>query len=272
MLTLQRFRLGYAPLPVLTKKPIPPDSFNMGEHDAAFIANLSKNEKNFGVPGKVVQIVRPFYLGKTEVTYDQYDYYVWQQHRSGNTKITFPITVKGGRGNYPVANVSWFEAAEYAKWLGDQTKNTCRLPTEAEWEYAARAGTITAYSWGDKLGIGNANCDGCGNSQSNLKEECQKKDLTAMPVACFSPNNFDLYDISGNVWEWTCSNWEDQFDGSEQQCNNDTTKRTQVRVLRGGSWFDNQDRARVSARSGVLTSDASGDDVGFRVLCESPIE
>src|SRR5690606_16781685 len=98
MITLQRFRLGYAPLPDLTKKPIPPGSFEMGEHDAAFIANLGELEKHFGVPGKAIHIAQPFYLGKTEVTYDQYDYYVWQQHRSGNTDIKFPNTAEGGRG------------------------------------------------------------------------------------------------------------------------------------------------------------------------------
>ncbi len=137
--TLQRFRLGYAPpLPALTEKPIPSGSFNMGEQDAAFIANLGEAEKNFGVPGKPIDIARPFYLGKTEVTYEQYDYYVWQQHRSGNTAIAFPNTAQGGRGNRPVVNVNWFDAVAYARWLGEQTNNQCRLPTEAEWEYAAR--------------------------------------------------------------------------------------------------------------------------------------
>ncbi len=259
--TLQRFRLGYAPLPALTEKHIPSGSFNMGEQDAAFIAKLGQNEKLFGVPGKLIHTAEPFYLGKTEVTYEQYDYYVWQQYRSGNTTIPFPNTVKGGRGNQPVVNVKWFEAVAYASWLGKQINNQCRLPTEAEWEYAARAETTTAYPWGNEPGSNNANCDGCRSSSDNKE---------SAPVGSFAENQFGLYDMSGNVWEWTCSNWRNQFDDNAQQCNDDTTD-TQYRVVRGGSWHSNPDLVRVSVRT--FRDPVSPDiNIGFRVLCESPIE
>ncbi|HBV20310.1 MAG TPA: hypothetical protein DEF07_01150, partial [Nitrosomonas sp.] len=138
--TLQQFRFGDPVLPVLTDKPIPAGSFDMGEQDADFSARLGELEKHFGVPGKPAQIAQPFYLGKTEVTYAQYDYYVWQQHSTGNTAVTFPNTARGGRGNRPVVNVNWFEATAYADWHGEQIGMQCRLPTEAEWEYAARGG------------------------------------------------------------------------------------------------------------------------------------
>lgn len=253
--TLQRFRFGYPLYPALTEKPIPAGSFDMGEQDAAFIATLGEYAKHFGVPGKPVQIAQPFYLGKTEITYEQYDYYVWQQHRSGKTEIAFPSTAKGGRGNQPVVNVNWLEAMAYAQWLGEQTNNQCRLPTEAEWEYAARAGTQTAYPWGDDIGNNNANCDGCGSHWD--KEQ-------SAPVGSFAANPFGLYDMSGNVWEWMSSNWREQFDGSEQQCNEDTTD-TSARVVRGGSWFNLPDFVRSSARYFYLPGYRVV-GIGFRVL------
>ncbi|PXW88905.1 formylglycine-generating enzyme required for sulfatase activity [Nitrosomonas sp. Nm84] len=261
MLTLQRFRLGYAPLPDLTEKPISPGSFNMGEQDAAFIANLGELEKHFGVPSKAIEITQPFYLGKNEITYDQYDYYVWQQHRSGDTETKFPNTGQGGRGDRPVVNVNLSEAMGYVAWLGKQTGQNCRLPMEAEWEYAARAGTVTAYYWGDEVGSNHANCNGCGSPWGNKE---------SAPVGSFAANQFGLYDMSGNVWEWTCSNRRERFDGSEQQCNDETTD-AQSRVVRGGSWDVDPDGARSSAR-GISNPAVRNNVVGFRVLCESPIE
>lgn len=259
--TLLQFRLGHAPLPVLTEKAIPPGAFNMGEQDAAFIAGLGEYEKYFGVPGQSVSIEQPFYLSQTEITYEQYDYYVWQQHRAGNTAIAFPNTAKGGRGDRPVVNVSWFEAKAYSAWLSTQTDRQCRLPTEGEWEYAARADTTTAYHWGDEPGSNNANCAGCDSLWDNQE---------AAPVASFSANPHGLYDMSGNVWEWTCSNWREQFDGSEQHCNNDMDD-TQSRVVRGGSWINNPANVRSSVRI-IIHPFNRYNVLGFRVLCSSPIE
>lgn len=258
MWTQQRFRFGYAPLPELTEKLIPVGAFAMGEQDAAFIASLGENEKYLGVPGKSIRIEQPFYLSKTEVTYEQYDYYVWQQ-RFSNTPVTFPTRAKGGRGNRPVVNVNWHEATAYAAWLGKQRKRECRLPTEAEWEYAARAGTQTAYPWGDDLGSNNANCDGCGSQWDNEQ---------SAPVGSFAANGFGLYDMSGNVWEWTCSAWRDQFDGQEQRCGE---IEDEARVMRGGSWSNPPAGARSAFR--VLSHpDFRNDFIGFRVLCSSPID
>ena len=256
--TLQRFRFGNPIMPVLNT--IPSGSFNMGEQDEVFIASLGEYKKNFGVPGKAIQITQPFYLGKTEITYEQYDYYVWQQHRADNTAVAFPNTAKGGRGDRPVVNVSWVNAMAYAHWLGKQTGKQCRLPTEAEWEYAARAGTTSAYHWGDKAGKNNANCNDCGSPWDNQE---------AAPVGSFSANKYGLHDMSGNVWEWICSNWREQFDGSEQHCNNDAD--FQAGVVRGGCWGDNQGFARSSARDNTHLL-VRRDIIGFRVLCESPIE
>jgi formylglycine-generating enzyme required for sulfatase activity len=260
MWTQQRFRFGYAPLPELSEKPIPTGSFKMGEQDVEFIAMLGEYEKNFGVPGKSIQIKQPYHLGKYEVTYEQFDYYVWQQQRTSNETITFPANAVGGRGGRPVVNVNWHEATAYAVWLGEQTGQTCRLPTEAEWEYAARAGTQTAYPWGDETGSNHANCDGCGSAWDGK--------MTA-PVGSFPANSLGLHDMSGNVWEWTCSAWRDHFDGEEQQCA--VRESTEARVLRGGSWSLNPDSARSATRFDYAP-DYRHYDFGFRVLCSSPID
>jgi formylglycine-generating enzyme required for sulfatase activity len=98
-----------------------------------------------------------------------------------------------GRATRPVIFVSWDDAQQYVAWLSKMTGKVYRLLTEAEWEYAARAGSPTAYSWGDKIGKNNAVCNSCGS---------QWDDRQSAPVGSFMPNAFGLYDMHGNVWEW----------------------------------------------------------------------
>ena len=262
MWTLQRFRLGYTPLPELAQ--IPAGSFNIGEQEKTFIEALDDEKEYFGVPSKSIRISKPFYLGKTEITYEQYDYFIWQQQRNSikdknGKNLEYPTIAKGGRGNQPVVYVDWHQAGSYARWLGEQIGQNCRLPTEAEWEYAAQAGKNTAYPWGDDIGANNANCNDCLSQWDGNQ---------AAPVGIFKANAYGLYDMPGNVWEWTCSNWRKQFDGSEQQCSDDTTD-LQPRVLRSGSWEDHPDYLRVSSRNFTLP-DKRADVIGFRVLCSSP--
>jgi len=169
MVLQQRFRLGYAPIPELV--PIPPGAFDMGEQDRQFIESIPEEFlPNFGLPGKHTEVAGAFDLGKYEVTYEEFDYYIWEQQRSGRRDVKYPTTAKGGRGRQPVVNIDWNEAMAYAGWLGERKGLECRLPTEAEWEYAARAGTPTAYPWGDDVRQESqgairamANCDGCGS-------------------------------------------------------------------------------------------------------------
>ena len=92
--------------------------------------------------------------------------------------------------NHPVTCVSWNDATKYAVWLSDKTGKNYRLPTEAEWEYAARAGTDTKYWWGNKIGKNNANCDGCGSKWD---------DKQTAPVGSFAANAFGLHDVHGNL-------------------------------------------------------------------------
>jgi formylglycine-generating enzyme required for sulfatase activity len=155
-----------------------------------------------------------------------------------------------------VINVSWYDAQRYAAWLSKMTGKPYRLLSEAEWEYAARAGTSTLYSWGDEIGKDNTNCLGCG-VEGDGKETA--------PVGSFSANAFGLHDMLGNVSEWV----EDCFhanydgapaDGSAWAARNDCYSR----VLRGGGWNSSPDKLRSASR-GTGRTFSQSNSVGFRV-------
>jgi formylglycine-generating enzyme required for sulfatase activity len=170
-----------------------------------------------------------FAMGRYEVTFAEYDKFVVA------TGIKKPGDAGWGRGNRPVINVSWYDVTAYAEWLSQETGYKYRLPTEAEWEYAARAGTSTRYWWGNDIGKNRAACDGCG-----AKWGWDAKRMTA-PIGSFAANSFGLYDTVGNVWEWTCSEYEKRYNGKETKCKNKATikssgENSSVFVLRGGSW------------------------------------
>ena len=127
------------------------------------------------------------------------------------------------------------------------------MPTEAEWEYAARAHSITAYSWGPDLGVGRANCFDC---------EYRWAGRSTVPVGSFEPNDFGLYDMHGNVWEW-CQDWYGPYD--KKSLNNPTGPKSGVaRVVRGGSWYDNGQDVRSALRL-RLGPDNRHDGIGFRL-------
>jgi formylglycine-generating enzyme required for sulfatase activity len=110
-----------------------------------------------------------------------------------------------GRGRMPVINVSWRAAKQYTAWLSKITGKDWRLLSESEWEYAARAGALTFYAWGNKFGTGDANCADCGSSWDGKQ--------TAL-VGSFRPDEFGLHDMHGNVWEWVEDSWHDTYDGA----------------------------------------------------------
>jgi formylglycine-generating enzyme required for sulfatase activity len=163
--------------------------------------------------------VRRFAMERYEVTFAEYDKFA---EATGRKK---PNDRGWGRGNRPVINVSWDDATAYANWLSQQTGHTYRLPTEAQWEYAARAGTTTKYWWGNNIGSNKANCYG---------NYCGDKFRYTAPVGSFSPNPFGLYDTVGNVWEWTCSEYENRYNGKESKCIRQNSG--SLRALRGGAW------------------------------------
>jgi formylglycine-generating enzyme required for sulfatase activity len=153
-----------------------------------------------------------------------------------------------GRGN---------SATSYVAWLSNKTSKPYRLLTEPEYEYAMRAGTQTAYWWGNDIGKGNANCDGCGSRWDGRQ---------TAPVGSFAPNEFGLYDMSGNVWEWVEDCWHDSYRGSPLDGSAWTTACTDVsqRVIRGGSWNDGPQGLRSAVR--LRYSEGSRhNDIGFRL-------
>ena len=152
--------------------------------------------------------------------------------------------------------MSWDDAKEYIAWLTRITGKEYRLLTEAEWEYAARAGATTAYSWGDEIGDGNANCDGCASHWDNKQ---------TAPVGSFKPNAFGLYDMHGNVYEWVEDPWHDNYsgapvDGSAWLEGGEASRR----VVRGGSWDDDPPYLRAAFRD-RNSSDRRYYNLGFRL-------
>jgi len=176
--------------------------------------------------------VGQFAMGRHEVTFAEYDRFATA---TGRTK---PDDEGWGRGNRPVINVSWNDATAYADWLSQQTGHQYRLPTEAEWEYSARAGTETKYWWGNEIGSNQANCANsyCGDSF----------EYTA-PVGSFGANPFGLYDTVGNVWEWTCSEYESSYQGAEQRCV--STDSSSPRAFRSGAWGSGPRSVRSANRN-----------------------
>jgi formylglycine-generating enzyme required for sulfatase activity len=197
-----------------------------------------------------VTIARPFAVSKFEVTFEQWDACV---ANGGCARVP---DSNMGRGTQPVINVSWDDVQQYMVWISTMTGRPYRLLSEAEWEYAARAGTKTAFSWGDEIGKNNADCDGCGSEWDSRR---------TAPVGSFAPNQFGLYDMHGNVWEWVedClhSNYEGApKDGSAWIAQGDCNHR----VVRGGSWAGYSVGLRSALRF-WYPSDDHGNDLGFRV-------
>lgn len=234
---------------------IPAGSFTMGEQESTFINSLREDEKKyFGLPNKTIEFTQSFYMTRHEITREQYTSYVQAKNLKHQIENISTNDLNHDR-KQPAVEVNWRMAMSYATWLGEQKQLNCRLPTEAEWEYAAKSGQKTAYPWGHEIGTNNANCNNCGSQWDNLK---------AAPVGQFRANTFGLYDTSGNVWEWTCSKWQDQFNGQEQQCAPMTDFST--RVVRGGSWAYDAKYIRTSTR-GEFDASVRYNGFGFRIMC-----
>ena len=205
-------------------------------------------------PQHEVTIATPFAVSQFEVTWDEWDACV----KYGDCPQIPDST--WGRGTRPVINVTWEQTKKYVAWFSEMTGQPYRLLTEAEWEYAARAGTSTAYPWGNEIGNGHANCSGCGSDWADKKRE------KTAPVGSFPPNAFGLYDMNGNVWEWVEDCYQDNYNGAPADGSVLMARDRINHVVRGGSWSVWQ--APQSARSASRDNYAKDQQramVGFRV-------
>ena len=196
-----------------------------------------------------MKINKPFALGRYPVTFAEFDRFCQATGRQP------PDDQRWGRARRPVINVNWNDAQDYCQWLSALTGTHYRLPTEAEWEYAARAGTTSDYYW-----------EGQGDAKDFAWFSENSEDKTH-PVGKKKPNAFGLYDMSGNVWEWVQDCWHDNYDqapwdGSawQEQNNGDCTRR----VLRGGSWGSDTGLVALGDRIRVLPGQPQ-QHIGFRL-------
>lgn len=204
-------------------------------------------------PQHKVRIVKPFALGVYAVTFDDYDRYCDAMRQAK------PEDQSWGRENRPVINVSWKDAQAYCAWLSEQTGRTYRLPSEAEWEYACRAGSSAAYCFGDDI--------------KQLRDyawygENQQKGSTH-PVGEKRANAWGLHDLHGNVWEWCQDAWHGNYNGAPTDGSVWEAGGSVGRVVRGGSWAHYPANARSAYRfygARVFRFDV----FGFRVLCSAP--
>jgi formylglycine-generating enzyme required for sulfatase activity len=189
-----------------------------------FVMGSPQNEKGHAPsegPQHTVVIAEPFAVSKFEVTYAEWD--------ACTAVGGCPVAADDGRGRgtQPVAFVSWYDAQQYVAWLSQMTGRTYRLLSEAEWEYAARGGTTTAFPWGEDVGKNNAVCARCGS---------QWDGRNPAPVGSFMPNAFGLYDTNGNVEEWCEDSWHPNYEGAPQDGSAWQDGDPDFRVLRGAVW------------------------------------
>lgn len=209
--------------------------------------------KSMEDPQHKVTIAEPFAVGQFESTFDEWSACVADSGCNGYN----PSNQGWSGGRRPVINVSWSDANAYITWIKKKTGKPYRLLSEAEYEYATRAGSTTAYPWGDAIGKDNANCNGCGSEWAKEAE----------PVGSFAANGFGLYDMLGNVWEWTEDCEHDNYNGAPTDGSPwlaGAGSHCGDRMIRGGSWNSSPNAVRSASRGSDHTA-YQGPVDGFRV-------
>ncbi len=257
---------------------IPAGTFEMGSPSSETDRNDNEG------PQHRVTLAKAFALAKTEITRGQFAAFVKDSgYSSGNECNVFESgkwEIKSGKNwrdpgytqtdSHPMACISWDDAKTYASWLAKKSGKPYRLPSEAEWEYAARAGTRTIRYWGDDLNKActYANVTDQTKSPSGLvwvkKHECDDGHWFSAPVESYRSNAFGLYDMIGNVWEWTQDCWNGNYSGAPSDGSAWTNGDCGQRVLRGGSWSGSPQVTRAAGRDRGGTTYRS-DGSGFRL-------
>ena len=197
-------------------------------------------------------LVPAFQLSAFEVTIGEFESCV----ADGLCRTLDFVSTSDQSSDLPAMRINWFDAQDYITWLSRKTGAEYRLPTEAEWEYAARAQIGGAYPWGDQIGRGLANCINCGSAWERIGPA---------PVGSFAANAFGLNDMAGNVWEWTADCWYPNYDGAPAIATaREGNAICAERVMRGGSWDNDAWLARTTYR-GRGRPDMRHDLYGFRV-------
>jgi formylglycine-generating enzyme required for sulfatase activity len=214
-----------------------------------------------------VRITRDFYIGQTEVTRGQFAMfvsdsgYVTEAEKGGDFRTWRNPGITQG-DNHPVVCVTWNDARAYCAWLSRKDKRKYRLPTEAEWEYACRAGTNTAFAAGPTIGTNLANYNGTTAYPGGTRGENR---ASTTPVGSFAPNAWGIYDMVGNVWEW-CNDWYGRYPEGSATDPQGPLNGT-ARISRGGSWLNAPEYCRAAYRySGK--PDEKHTSVGFRCVFE----
>ncbi len=238
---------------------IPSGEFLMGSPETEL------ERRNSESPQHLVK-VSTFLMGQYPVTQEQWRIVAGWKRIKKNLKPD-PARFKGDRN--PVERVSWEDATEFCARLSAKTGRFYSLPSEAEWEYACRAGTTTPFHFGETITTDLANYDASSIYGEGIQGEYRQK---TTPVGSFPANEFGLYDMHGNVWEWCEDQWHDSYesaptDGSAWIGKN--AKSQSEKVLRGGSWFDISRLCRSAYRLS-FSADFDYDSNGFRVICRLP--
>jgi formylglycine-generating enzyme required for sulfatase activity len=186
-----------------------------------------------------VVIKKPFALGRFEVTFEEYDAFCEATQRPK------PDDAGWGRGKRPVINVSWEDVQAYVAWLSENTGKHYFIPSEAQWEYAARAGSSSNYWWGDDIGENKAQCGDCmaihrcstyGDTWEKCLDKIPKKQPGTVPVGSFEANAFGLYDVLGNVLEFTADCSDDLKASRTSYGEPVTSGDCSMRITKGGAW------------------------------------
>jgi len=225
--------------PMIEWIDIPAGTFIMGSPKSEYDRNSDEIQHQVTLSA--------FKMCKYAITFEQYDAFC-----EATVRIK-PRDEDWGRGKRPVINVNWHDATAFAEWMG------CRLPTEAEWEYACRAGTTTPFNTGNNLTTSQANFNGDEPYSYNPEGEYREK---TVPVGSFDPNAWGLYEMHGNVWDW-CGDWWGDYPTSSQT-NPKGPASGSARVIRGGGWFTGAPGCRSAIRGSVGPS--ASYSIGFRLV------